>query len=116
MATGTDATAQLVDELAADPELRVVDDVRNAHPPCVLVPPPDRLYDLPTGWSATWRVLALAPGEGGNADTAAALDDIADRVVELVEADVVDVTPSAAVIRYGEPPVPAFIITITRAV
>lgn len=117
MATGTAATAELVAQLAAVVTGgAVVDDVRNAHPPCVLVPPPERLYDVTVGWSATWRVLLLAPGEGGNADTAAVLDDLADEVEAAVELDLVEVLPSATVLRAGEPPVPCYIATITRAV
>ena len=116
MATGTVASALLQAELEAAGLERVVVDTRNAHPPCVLIAPPERLYDLHDGWTATWRLFCLAPGEGGNADTAAALDDLADRVADALAPDVLDVTPTALTIRAGEPPVPAFVVTVTRAV
>jgi hypothetical protein len=63
-------------------------DPRSATPPCVLVTPPGRTYDLGCGYTAAWQLLALAPGPG-NADSWKVLDDL-----EAAVAGVVDVRSS----------------------
>ena len=54
-------------------------DPRSATPPCVLVPPPERTYDLGCGYTARWNLWALVPGTG-NADAHKALDELVDLV------------------------------------
>ena len=39
-------------------------DPRSATPPCVLVTPPGRTYDLGCGYTAAWQLMALVPGTG----------------------------------------------------
>ena len=43
-------------------------DPRSVTPPCVLVTPPGRTYDLSCGYTARWSLIVLAPGTG-NADS-----------------------------------------------
>jgi hypothetical protein len=54
-------------------------DPRSATPPCVLVVPPERTYDLACGYTARWNLWALVPGTG-NADAHKALDALVDQV------------------------------------
>jgi hypothetical protein len=63
--------------------VRATADPRSATPPCVLVTPPDREYDVGCGYTATWRLVALVPGTG-NADAHKALDDLADAVAAVL--------------------------------
>jgi hypothetical protein len=80
--SGYDAQLALVDKLTSS-GVRATADPRSATPPCVLVPPPNRRYDLGCGWTATWELWALVPGQG-NADAAKALDELADQVAEVL--------------------------------
>lgn len=65
-------------------------DVYAVNPPCVLVMPPDRRYDLSCGYTARWTFLALAPGAlGQDRSTWLALDAMADAVEQVT--DVTDV-------------------------
>lgn len=82
MGLGFDAMQSLADELV-DRGIRATADPRNANVPCVLVTPPARTYDLAEGWSATWQLVALAPGPA-NADAALVLDELVDAVAELL--------------------------------
>lgn len=82
MGLGFDAMTSLADELT-DRGVRATADPRNANVPCVLVTPPARTYDLATGWTATWTLVALAPGPA-NADAALCLDDLVDQVAQLL--------------------------------
>jgi hypothetical protein len=69
---------QRAQEIVADltaAGLRATADARNANPPCVLVVPPGRSYDVNYGYSAEWHLWVLAPGEG-TADTWKALDSM----------------------------------------
>lgn len=57
--------------------VRATADARNTNPPCVLVVPPHRDFDINYGYSAEWHLWVLAPGEG-TADTWRALDSMLD--------------------------------------
>lgn len=58
-------------------------DPRSATPPVVLIPPPERTYDLACGYSARWQLWALVPGTA-NADAHKALDELADAVARVL--------------------------------
>lgn len=77
-----DAALEIVGKLAAA-GITATADPRSATPPCVLVPPPDRVYDIGCGYTARWRLQVLAPGIG-NADAHKALDALADAVAEVL--------------------------------
>lgn len=97
-----------------DHDVRAVADPRSAHPPCVLIPPPTRTYDLGSGYSVTWRLVCLAPGPG-NADAWVELDKLADTVVEALEPSDTTVESASYQLPTGSPePHPAFIITWTE--
>lgn len=66
--------------------VRAVADPRSATPPVVLVTPPDRTYDLACGYTARWKLWALAPGPG-NADAWAALDELVDKVRTVLDVE-----------------------------
>ena len=58
-------------------------DPRAATPPCVLVPPPTRTYDLGCGYTARWALVAMVPGIA-NADAHKAVDALADEVAAVL--------------------------------
>jgi len=80
-------------------------DPRSATPPCVLVAPPRRTYDLACGYSARWNLWALAPG-AGNTDAHKALDEMVDRLAELLPIE--DAEPGSYVLSPDNPPFPAY--------
>lgn len=92
--------------------VRATADPRSAHPPCVLVPPPVRRYDLNVGYSIEWRLYALAPGPG-TADTYKALDGLVDAVAELVDVELAE--PGSYTLPAAPEPVPAYVLTIKEA-
>src|SRR3954463_4948898 len=47
--------------------VRATTDPSAAIPPCVLVPPPGRTFDLGCGWTARWELAAMAPAPTGPA-------------------------------------------------
>lgn len=85
-------------------------DPAGAVPPCVLVPPPVRRYDLPCGYTLVWTVYALAPG---GAESWPVLDDLVDAVAEVVEVD--QARPAQYRLSQEAEPIPAYAITIEEA-
>lgn len=110
---GTYARAAELMVQLKDHDIRAVADPRSAHPPCVLIPPPTRTYDLGSGYSVTWRLVCLAPGPG-SADSWNALDDLADAVVAALEPSDTTVTPGSYQLPSATEPHPAFTITWTE--
>ena len=88
-------------------------DPRSATPPCVLIPPPDRDYDLGCGYTARWNLWALAPG-AGNADAHAALDEMVDRLAELLPVE--RAVPGSYVLSPDNPPFPAYRVEFLEGV
>lgn len=82
-----DRGLELVDKLASAGITATVDP-RSATPPCVLVGPPTKTYDVGCGFTAQWQLIALVPGPG-NADAFKALD-----ALETAVASVLPVTRS----------------------
>lgn len=65
--------------------IRATLDPGAANPPCVLITPPARTYDLACGFRAAWTLVALAPGAlGADRTTWSALDELIEEVVELL--------------------------------
>jgi hypothetical protein len=85
-----DAALAIVDKLTAA-GVRATADPRSATPPCVLVPPPDRVYDIGCGYTARWRLVALVPNPG-NADAHKALDALADSVAGVLPVERMNLT------------------------
>lgn len=110
---GTYARAAELMAVLKDHDVRAVADPRSAHPPCVLIPPPQRTYDLGSGYSVTWNLVCLVPGPG-TADSWVKLDDLADNVVAALEPSDTTVTPASYQLPGPQEPHPAFIITWTE--
>lgn len=87
-------------------------DPRSATPPCVLVTPPGRVYDLGCGYTAAWQLMALVPGPG-NADAFKKLDELAGLVAGVV--DVRSMTFQSYVLAADNPPYPAYRIEFEEA-
>jgi len=79
----THAAAQLIVDKLEGAGINATADTRSATPPCVLVTPPDKDYDLACGATAHWRLFALAPNPA-NADTWIALDALVAAVLEVL--------------------------------
>jgi hypothetical protein len=107
-----DAALVLVEKLTAA-GITATADPRSATPPCVLVVPPDRTYDLACGYTASWRLWALAPG-APNADAHKALDVLADAVADVLP--VARMTLAAYVLAVDAPALPAYRIEYDEGV
>lgn len=83
-----------------------------AVPPVVLVTPPHRRYELAVGFTATWRLVALAGGPGGLAAWSD-LDRLADAAAAVLPVETVE--PTAYGIHPDAPALPAFLLTFTEA-
>lgn len=89
--------------------MKATADIRNVSLPGVLVHPmPRREYDLLSGYSAEWSIVALAPGPGDLAD-AKVLQDYADRLVTLFP-QIKSVEPASYVLPSFPDPKPALIL------
>jgi hypothetical protein len=78
-----DAAAVIVEKLIAA-GIRATVDPGAFTPPAVIVPPPDRTYDVGCGYTATWglRAVATAP-TGGDHTTWAQLDTLVDAIASV---------------------------------
>lgn len=89
-----DRAQEIVSHLQSGHAVRATLDPSAANPPCVLVTPPTRTYDLACGFRAQWTLVALAPGAlGADRTTWTQLDDLVDAVRHAV--DVHDAEPVA---------------------
>ena len=93
--------------------VRATVDPRSATPPCVLVTPPERTYDLTCGYTARWKLWALAPGPG-NADAWAALDELVDKVRTVL--DVERATFASYALAVDSPTVPAYQLDVVEGI
>lgn len=109
---GYDRGLQLVDKLTSAGITATVDP-RSATPPCVLVTPPSKTYDIGCGFTGDWSLIALAPGPG-NADAWKALDTLETAVAEVmpVRRSIFTQWTLAA----DAPPLPAYRIEFTEGV
>lgn len=72
--------------------VRATLDPSAVNPPCVLVTPPTRTYDMPCGFRAAWTLVALAPGAlGADRTTWSQLEYLVEQVRYVV--DVHDAEP-----------------------
>jgi hypothetical protein len=88
-------------------------DPRAATPPCVLVVPPGRLYDLACGYTASWELWALVPG-AANADAHKALDALVDQVADVLPLERADL--QQYVLSADSPALPAYRLTFTEGI
>lgn len=95
-----------------DGEPRVVTDVRDAHPPCLLIPPPRRVNDLSCGRTLVWGIVSLVPGPG-TADSWRALDDLL--LVAEHALDVEESVPGSYTIPGAPEAVPCYVSTTREA-
>jgi hypothetical protein len=107
-----DRAQEIVDKLTAD-GIAATLDPRSATPPCVLVTPPGRTYDLACGYSARWQLWALVPGTG-NADAFRALDALVDEVAAVLP--VLRAELQSYVLSPDNPPLPAYRIEFEEGV
>jgi hypothetical protein len=110
----TDSFARASDIVAllAAAEVRASLDPSAVNPPAVLVVPPTRAYDVPCGFTATWTLIALAPGaQGADRGTWAALDRLVDAVADAVPLERAEM---AAYTLNGQT-LPAYVCTFTEA-
>jgi hypothetical protein len=107
-----DAALAIVGKLTAA-DISATADPRSATPPCVLVTPPDRRYDVGCGYTATWRLFALVPG-AGNADAHKALDALVDAVAAVLPVE--RVTLASYVLASDAPALPAYRIEFDEGI
>lgn len=109
--SSAEAAADICEKLQAA-GVRATTDPQALSPPCVLVPPPARTYDLNCGYTATWRVIALAPAPtGGDRTTWALLDQLVDTIAGAFAVATAD--PGAYVL--GPTSFPSYTVTFTEA-
>ena len=107
-----DRALALVAELAAA-GITATADPRGATPPCVLVVPPDRTFDLNCGYTARWSLWALVPGTG-NADAHKALDALVDAVAGVLPLE--RASFAAYTLSADAPPYPAYQIELEEGI
>lgn len=93
--------------------VRATADPRSATPPCVLVTPPDRQFDLACGYTARWNLYALAPGTA-NADAHKVLDALVDEVAQVLPLESAD--PASYVISPDAPALAAYRCQFTEGI
>lgn len=111
MGSSLDRGEQLA-QLLTEAGVAATTDPAAAFPPCVLIGPPRRRYDLPTGYTAVWELVALAAPPGG-AQAWADLDALADVVAARLI--VTDAAPVSYPLVPDAPPAPALLLTYTEA-
>jgi hypothetical protein len=104
MSSSSSRQRELAEQLTAA-GLVATADPRSATPPCVLVPPPRRLYDVGCGYSAEWELVPIVPGPG-NADADVALSTMVDQLAALLPVTGAD--PTSYVLSPDNPPFPAY--------
>lgn len=107
-----DAALEIVQKLTAADLVATVDP-RAATPPCVLVPPPDRVFDLACGYTARWKIYALVPGTA-NADAHKQLDALVDAVAGVLPIE--RATLESYVLANDAPAVPAYRLEFDQGV
>jgi hypothetical protein len=107
-----DRAVELAEKLTAEGITATVDP-RSATPPCVLITPPRRTYDLGCGYTAVWQLWALASGTG-NADAHRSLDDLCDQVAAVL--DVLRAEPGSYALSPDNPPLPAYRLDYEEAI
>jgi hypothetical protein len=103
---------EIAEKLTAN-GIRATVDPRGATPPCVLIVPPARTFDLGCGYSATWELWALVPGTA-NADAHKALDELVDEVAKVLPIERADLQSYA--LAADAPPLPAYRLTFTEGI
>lgn len=116
MPTPRVARARALVEQLADAGLSATCDVREVlgKAPCVLVQPPSLDYDLHTGATATWRLVAVSAVALGNLDAWVQLDELLDELAGVLP--LTSAEPTAYKLPTGGDPYPAYIATYTEAV
>ena len=113
MSTRTARAAELV-ELLRDAGVNATRDPRDAIglAPCVLLPPPRLVFDLPGAATTTWTLVALTLGPGGTA-AFDALDDLVDAVAGVLPIETGDAV-SYTLPGTDAGAVPAYLLTYTE--
>ena len=93
--------------------VRATVDPRAATPPCVLIVPPARTFDLGCGYTAAWHLWALVPGTP-NADAHKALDALVDQVAAVLPLERADLQSYA--LSADAPPLPAYDCTFSEGI
>lgn len=112
MATGWTRAKALATEIQDATGITCTTDARSAVPPCLLIIPPTRTYDVACGWDAEWTLILLSSGAGS--DAWEQLDDMLDQVEQKVDLD--SATPGAYALTNGGDPLPAYTLKATEAV
>lgn len=104
---------QLVEDLRTA-GLRATCDPRSAVPPCVLVVPvPDRSYDVLAGFTAAWTVAVIGAGPGDLTD-ARKLGELVDEVAALVDVETVEA--ASYMLPTSPDPRPAYLVKFRTVV
>ena len=103
---------ELAEKLKAE-GINATADSRAATPPCVLVEPPNRTYDVACGYTAQWSLMALVPGPF-NADAHKLLDELGDAVAGVL--DVRTMTRGRYPLSNDTEAVPAYRIEFEEAI
>jgi hypothetical protein len=109
---GWDA-AQLIVEKLVGAGIVATADPRSATPPCVLVTPPAKTYDVGCGFTATWQLWCLAPGTA-NADMWVTLDRLETAVSRVL--NVARSTLASYNLSADNPSVPAYRVEFDEGV
>lgn len=99
--------------ILTDAGIRATVDPRAATPPCVLVTPPGKTYDIGCGFTAQWSLIALVPGVG-NADAFKALDELETAVAAVLPVARSSLTQYA--LSPDNPPLPAYRIEFSEGI
>jgi hypothetical protein len=93
--------------------VRATTDPSAAIPPCILVPPPGRTFDLACGFSARWELAAMAPAPSGPGRTSwSILDDLVAAAAAVLDLE----TAQLVTFNLAGTDYPAYLLAWTEAI
>lgn len=112
MSATLERAAEIVTALTTR-QVRATTDPSAAIPPCILVPPPGRTFDLGCGFSARWELAAMAPAPTGPDRNSWA---ILDELVAAAEAGLPVETAQLVSFNLAGVDYPAYLLAWTEAI
>lgn len=115
MGTMLDRAAELVAHLEPLLDVRVTVDPVAAIPPCVLITPATRTFELACGYTAQWSFVVLVPPPA-NMAALTKLDELVDQLVDALGPDATEATPGLYPMPGQADPLPCYTVKAQEAI